>query len=391
MTQDKKPVSLGSVSNQGTPLLLDCIQIEGFSVSAARAGELVKVQVAGGYSTLDPIFHKLARHFSRIVEASAAKSGTGFRFDRAGIVLLVIHPDKSADLWVDAAAVEWKMMAKRPIEAGTVVFESDIADVIAMRFPAVEIKSGDQVACLFREGWHFGFVFDFNPDADLDLERFERTLGSIVRRLRYWDLYDAVLDTTHLGEVIEAGWFPFIEIIGDEFRSVSETLANGFELDHVEEKIFGAFTEQRLQNMFDRWIGKAHFESRRTILESALRSYKAGDPVATIKTGLTEIEGILSEAHYARTGSRAKRLKDLLLFARREAEAKTGGSDTLFLPAAFGEYLDRYVFANFDPSGPPVTAGSRHAVGHGAALPETYTMTRALQVLLTLDQLAFFT
>jgi len=37
------------------------------------------------------------------------------------------------------------------------------------------------------------------------------------------------------------------------------------------------------------------------------------------------------------------------------------------------------------------TAGSRHAVGHGAAAQESYTMPRALLAILTLDQLAFYT
>ncbi|MDP1948909.1 MAG: hypothetical protein Q8L77_15565 [Nitrospirota bacterium] len=37
------------------------------------------------------------------------------------------------------------------------------------------------------------------------------------------------------------------------------------------------------------------------------------------------------------------------------------------------------------------TAGSRRAVGHGAAPRESYTMPRALQAILTLDQLDFYT
>jgi hypothetical protein len=43
------------------------------------------------------------------------------------------------------------------------------------------------------------------------------------------------------------------------------------------------------------------------------------------------------------------------------------------------------------PWGQPEEASSRHAVGHGAATQESYTMTRALQVILTLDQRAFYT
>lgn len=390
MPEDEKRNGGMRVENPGNPVRLQEIKIDGLSVSAARAGEMVKVQVNGACSTLDPVFHRLARSFCGVVENSARLSGIGVRLARAHTVLLVIHPDKTADLWVDTAAIEWKMMVKKAVEAGQAVFESNIADIAAMRFPAVEIKPDDQVACLFREGWHFGFVFDFNPGKHLDLEEFEAALGATVRRLRYWDIYDTVLDPERLSKIIGAGWFPFVEIIGHEFTKIAETLEAGFELDEIETQLIASFADQRLDHLFDRWIGKPHFESRRLILQSAIRSFRAGDPVATIKTALTEIEGILSEAYRARTGERAK-LKGLLAFARREAEQKTGAPNSLFLPAAFSEYLDQYVFADFDPTGPPASAGSRHAVGHGAAVPETYTMTRALQVLLTLDQLAFYT
>jgi hypothetical protein len=61
------------------------------------------------------------------------------------------------------------------------------------------------------------------------------------------------------------------------------------------------------------------------------------------------------------------------------------------LPAAFARYLAAYTFANFDPTGPLGTAGSRHAIGHGAEDAGSYTQARALQALLTLDQIAFYT
>ena len=73
------------------------------------------------------------------------------------------------------------------------------------------------------------------------------------------------------------------------------------------------------------------------------------------------------------------------------ATQRAGRPDTLLFPTAFGKYLARHTFANFDPVAQTGTAGSRHAVGHGAAAQETYTMPRALQAILTLDQLAFYT
>ncbi len=58
--------------------------------------------------------------------------------------------------------------------------------------------------------------------------------------------------------------------------------------------------------------------------------------------------------------------------------------------SSLGQYLKNYTYAGFNP-GDIGRAGSRHAVSHGAVASDLYTMPRALQALLTLDQLAFYT
>jgi hypothetical protein len=126
-------------------------------------------------------------------------------------------------------------------------------------------------------------------------------------------------------------------------------------------------------------------------LEAAVGAFNRREPVAVIKIILTEIEGILNDAYRIANGGRGAKLKELLKFAVASAELKVKQPDTLLLPAAFATYLASHTFANFDPSGGDGTAGSRHAVGHGAAKAESYTMTRALQAILTLDQFAFYT
>ena len=98
----------------------------------------------------------------------------------------------------------------------------------------------------------------------------------------------------------------------------------------------------------------------------------------------------MNEAHKAAKG-RGGKLKELLEFAESSGEGKAGGSNTLLFSSAFASYLKTQTFGNFNPVSEDGTAGSRHAVGHGAAKADTYTMARALQAILTLDQLAFFT
>lgn len=62
---------------------------------------------------------------------------------------------------------------------------------------------------------------------------------------------------------------------------------------------------------------------------------------------------------------------------------------SLLLPHDFLKYLNSSFFKNFDPA----TATddlSRHSVAHGAASEKGYSAEKALQALLTLDQIYFF-
>nr|WP_321440368.1 hypothetical protein [uncultured Hyphomonas sp.] len=391
MSREIEPPVAGQLAgNIGEPILLEKVEISGFAVTAAKAGEKVKIQYALAMTTQDPGFHALAKGLMSVINYSLQQSGKAAHLDKANTILLVIRPDKTAELWLDTAAVTLSIMAKRPIAAGSAVFAKDIADISAMSFPLVEISAEDQVACLFREGWHFGLVFNFNPDKNLDVGEFNRALGTLVRKLRYWELYETISDQSAFQSLIGAGWFPFVEIIGEEFQSLVKSSQSGFALDDAERKILDAFGADRCDHLLKRWLAKPHLAQRKNILESAIKSFLDDNPVATIKTVLTELEGILADSYEARYGRKAK-LKVLLKFATDEARAKTGSLDSLLLPESFGEYLAQYTFANFDPRGPKGAAGSRHAVGHGAADPDSYTMARALQALLTLDQLAFYT
>jgi hypothetical protein len=275
--------------------------------------------------------------------------------------------------------------------AGTVVFERDIADVTGMAFPCVTIGEADKVLCLFRQDWRFGFAFDMNPDGKLDLEGFTTTLGTLYRELRYRHLYEALGEPVVFRRLLTAGWFPFAEIITTEFRDLLRHCEAGFDLSDIEDRIIATFDGARMQRILERWRAKPHFAAKADLLQAATTAFGNKEPIAVIKILLTEIEGVLNDAYRVAHGGRAAKLNDLLAFAEASAERKAGGSNTLLFPKAFGQYLREHTFADFDPIAETGTAGSRHAVGHGAASQESYTMSRALQAILTLDQLAFYT
>lgn len=390
-TEEAKEPGPGIVAgNLGKPIELTGIQLDGVSAESAQGGEVIKIYTRLSLTSDDRFFHRVAEGLRGHVENVAARSGQAVALKRADVVLLVAHPDGTGELWLDTAAVSLQILTKRAVPPGTAVFEADIADVTGMAFPLVPIAKEDRVICLFREGWRFGLFFDFNPDQDFSVSRMQRDLGTLHRRLKYRDLYDAIADPTIYPRLVAAGWFPFAEILGPEFQSLTDASEAGFDLNEEEARILTAFDVARVERMFTRWMARPHFAGKELVLRAAQKAFAAGDAVSVLKIALTEIEGILGDAYRKAHGQGAK-LKTLLEFAVASAEAKAGRPDTLLLTGAFADYLKARTFADFDPQTNTGHAGSRHAVGHGAAPSESYTMVRALQALLTLDQLAFYT
>lgn len=378
------------LGNTAEPIHLSGVNLCGVTAAPARAGEKVEVWTRMTLTSADALFHRIVPHLSDVIEGLARGQDHPVSLSRHSLVLLVIRPGDTAELWLDAAAViADSRLRKGAAEAGTVLFEGDIADISGMWFPCVEIGSGDRILCIFREGWRFGLLFDFSEDGDLDIARARRDLGTLLRRLRYARLYEAVAHDRTFPSLVQVGWFPFLELLSREFGDLVGHVESDLDLDPVEEKLVSRFDEQRLDRMFQRWMTRPHFSEREAILRSGLNAFKAADPVATIKIVLTEIEGVLSEAHFRATGERTHKMSKLLKFVEQAATTRAGGQDTLFFPVEFTRYLKDYTFAGFVPGA--ARTASRNAVGHGALPAEQYTMVRALQTMLTLDQVAFYT
>lgn len=390
-SSDQNP-SVGMVQNLGKPIRFTDVQnLSGVAIEAAQKGAPAKIATAMALTSDELLFHQIVEGLVGVINHMAQKAGTVVSLHQAGVILLVIRSDKTAELWLDNAATALQFIVKRSIRAGTVVFERDIADVIGMRFPCVDIGPTDKVLCIFREGWRFGMAFDFNHEGVLNVSAFERTLGALLRDLRYRHLYDALGSSALFTRLVSTGWFPFVEIISHEIKSLLQHLGADFEIAELEQDILNSFGEVRMQGIVDRWEAKPHFANKMTLLKAAIDAFNRKEPIAVIKILLTEIEGVLNDAYRVVNGGESAKLKGLLKFAMDSAERKVGGTDTLMFPREFAEYLAKHTFADFDPTARTGTASSRHAVGHGAAPQESYTMIRALQVILTLDQLAFYT
>lgn len=377
------------VKNSGEPFQLTNVNVHGVAAKACKEGEQAEIWTRLAITSDERNFHRIAENLCGVIDHAAQQVGVFPALKRADTILLIIKSDNSAQLWVDTAAVAMHAMMKRDMEAGSPVFEGDIGDITGMDFPLIEFAPDDRVLCIFRQGWRFGMYFDFNPNGNFDRPLMAKCLGMLLRNLRYRHLYDTVSDQAAFDQLVARGWFPFVEMIAD-FGKLASAVEAGFDLTETENSLCEAFNEERLGHMLARWLVKPHFRSREDMLRQVIGAYSAGLFAPTIKTILTEIEGILADAYRQAHGKSAS-VKVLLDYAIKSAEERAGAPNTLLFSAAFAHYLKASTFMNFDPKGPKGNAGSRHAVGHGAADPATYTRVRALQAILTLDQLAFYT
>lgn len=364
---------------------------DGFAIETAQKGDQVRIATIGAITSDEPLFHNLADSILRHISYMEEKTDVLIRLQRVNTMLIIYKADKSAVLWIDNVPLAIQSVVKRSIIAGEVVYESDIADVIEMTFPSIDFDATDKVLCLFRVDWRFGLVYDMNPRGSFDHVRFSRSLGRVFRQLRYKGLYDSLTATDTHHKLANSGWFPFAEIITVEYKELLHHIEQGYDLTDIERKLVASFDDKRLDNMIARWSSKDHFAERIEILSAAIDSFKRNEPVSVIKILLTEIEGALNSAYRKSHGGRSAKIPSLIAYAVQSAEAKSGAPDTLLFPSTFGRYLRDNTFAKYDARTHSGTVASRNTVSHGEAALETYTMSRALQVILTVDQLAFYT
>lgn len=386
---DEKPYDGLLVKNIGEPIKLRNLNLAGVSSSAATKGDTVKIWTRMSLTSDDSMFHTIAESISGALIHAVQENGSAIKPEQVHTLLLVIKPDNSAELWADTAAVTMQARLNRSVDRGEPIFSHDVSDVVGMWFPMAGITEKDRVLCLFRTKWSFALFFDLNRDRPLDIEAAQRDLGTLYRRLCYRHLYEMVENETNMDRLVGNGWFPFAEIVSNEFAEVAKHSNSGLDLSELEQKILASFDDKRIEKIFARWMSKPEFREKEKILRPAVDAYKRGESVVVLKTLLTEIEGVLQSAHRMKHGKSARNLKALFAFAAASAEERAGIGDSLLFPTSFVEYLKTHTFDHFDPDAVGNSA-SRHAVGHGAASADSYTQIRALQAILTLDQCAFY-
>lgn len=385
-------------SKVGTPSLLPLraktikltnVLIGGFAAANALQGETIPVLVRASLTSDERDFHIYTKGIGELLTARANEAGISLSLDGFVGFILIVHKNGTAELHLDNIQMALEVLAKRDIRAGEAVYGGDIGDIRKVRYPGIAFLPSDKVFICFKVDWKFGMFFDLGDNRELDIDRMESDLGMLYRRLRYQGLYEALADQVTVDRITKAGWFPFVEIIGGDVDPLLKAYQSEFDIENKEKQLVEKFTPDRIDKIGERWWKNPVLSKHKTVLEAGLEAFKRGDPISCIKNIMTEIEGVLAHVHLAEKGS-APKTEELLKYAVERGIKKAGGEATLFFPADFLKYLLEVTYANFNRNTPTQAEASRHTVGHGFASGDTYTLARALQVILTLDQIVFY-
>lgn len=366
---------------------LEEFKLIGFSMENKAEGEgKVQVLTRAALTSDASDFHTCIRAFANEIDGKLRAQGHAFHLSQSNGFALVVESDHTAVLYVDPV-VHLDVIAKRAVGAGEAVFTSDIGDIRRGTLPSLKLKPEHRVVICLRLGWKFLMMFDLTPDAKLDVASIEGTMAVGMRRLMFEQLYHSMDDDQSLSKMISKGWFPFNELIGGEYDELQKAVSADFNLDAVEAKLVASYDADRMHRLTEKWWRHSQFEKRQAVLSEGVALYNEGRHIPSLKTLMSEIEGILREGHLPRAEGRQG--IDKVLAVAFESVLQTAGEDTMYFPTQFVDYLRKSIFAPFDPA-QPADEATRNTLAHGRASVRAYTAVRALQTILVLDQIYRF-
>lgn len=374
--------------------------LAGFAVENGKGKETIAVLARASLTSDEPDFYQYSEHISNIF-----LSKKQIQIDGVYQFLVLIHSDLSADLYVNDFPVSMEIKAKRDLGAGETVMLDDVADIRKVKFTEIEVKDTDKIIYCFKIGWRFGLFFDLSsrvqpPDAPepipvekLDIEKTELALGELRRYLTFYHIYKVLESETQFSEMMKDGWFPFVEILSGEYKNLSRAYQDKFDFENKVKTIVDSFGEDRIKKITNKWWKNKIFSDKRALIEAGINAYLQNDQdgfVNCIKNLSTEVEGILRKVYHSETGKGdGVKSPDLINHIVEKGKISSGSDYSLLLPLPFLEYLQNVVFANFNVESGKVDM-SRNASSHGVAEIQQYTKDRALQLILILDQIYFY-
>jgi hypothetical protein len=310
---------------------------------------------------------------------------------RAGIVdhlLAIIRPDKTATVYVNELNITLKVQIKRSMEAGSLVYADDVADVDRLSFNGVSFPNNAGILFLFSVGWRKGLFFDFSvlgPNTTTPREYDPEVLfGQYYAYLDFQQLFKITDDEWK--SLLAQGWFPFISLTRKTLKDIFGHLRSGQNIDDLTEKI-AEEVNAMIPSMVERWKSSPIFQQHGAIFEQAAERYLQQDYISATSILYPRIEGLMRSYHLS-LNKPDRASQGNLVSAVVEGKGHDSRNYSFLLPDNFRRYLKEVYFAGFDPQNPTVL--SRHSVSHGVAPVSNFALKETVIGLLILDQLSYY-
>ncbi len=360
----------------------------GYSLSAGRAGETVKVAVREFLSSEDgDDFLRRLEGFPNIVlnQLPVEKRVMPSQIDH---MLAVIRRDKTCTVYINELKVLGEMLAKRDIAAGQAVFADDIAGIRTIKFEGVEVPADAGVLYLFSSGWRKGLFYDFAPIQPKDAEPREYNLGVQLGQFFTYLLFQDRLKISDAAweNLLRQGWFPFISLSAALSKELVNYAQLSWDIDELLPKV-SAELKSGFAKLQAKWSKKGFFSDHADLLTRAVDRFNANDYVSAVSILYPRIEGVMRSYHLFTRPSVSQNQKTLVESVITPRDS-TMPQSMLLLPEKFRHYLADIYFAAFDPKSP--SGVSRHTVAHGVAPQDAYSEKAAAVGFLILDQLSYY-
>jgi hypothetical protein len=144
------------MSDPPTLVRIPELRVDGFAATAAVKGQTVKIIQSMMITSDKPLFYVYATQILRLASQHWAEPLPPI--DR---LLVLIHENESADVYVNNFQILVKATVTRTVEAGEPLYRGDLSTINEVHFPSVDINQRDKIIFIGRNEWRFGLYFNF--------------------------------------------------------------------------------------------------------------------------------------------------------------------------------------------------------------------------------------
>jgi len=363
------------------PFEKDDIHIDGIAISTALPGSKAQIAKKLLAISIDPNFRTLAGNLIDIFLGNIYRNNVN--------QLLVRIRNQKAQIWLKFPLIlETSLVLRSDVKKGSAIYKNQVMDIRGAKFEDdlayLDFERGDQLIYFFRSEFCFGIYVNLAKEDD------EGVISTDVARLHrivdYNIVYESIRNNILFRKMVKEGWFPFISLIRfDKYVQLLEYYQDRRKNKQALMAIKLFYNREILDDMLARWELLDVINEKSVLIKTGIDQYlnhTVDGYVSSIKILITELEGII-RAKYASQYPNLS-FSQILNQLETDSVTKVGGPDSLVLPLVFIRYLRTSIYSSFSHD---VVPNSRHAYAHGVARIDQYNWTRALQVILSLDQL----